>query len=228
MFDYLIDNFDIVLRALGEHVQMALVAVAIAIAVGVPLGVLISYISPLKKPVVGAANVVQAIPSLAILGFLIPVMGIGVKPAVFMVVLYSLLPIIKNTATGLGSINREMVEAAYGIGMTRFQVLIRVKLPLALPVIMAGVRIAAVTAVGLITIACLIGAGGLGDVIYRGMGRTNIPQILAGAIPACILALAVDFVFSILERLITPACFKTTKTKDQPSNKQIKNGGNAA
>ncbi|MEA5013086.1 MAG: ABC transporter permease [Candidatus Limiplasma sp.] len=191
-----------------QHIQITLFAIGIAIVVGVPLGIFISYLKPLRKPVLGFANVVQAIPSIAILGFLVPILGIGERPAIFMVVLYSLLPIIKNTATGLLNINEEMLEAAKGIGMTRFQVLVKVRLPLALPVIMAGVRISAVTSVGLVTIAAFIGAGGLGYLIYSGIRTVNTNLVLAGAIPACILALMVDWLGAAIEKLVTPACFK--------------------
>ena len=138
-------------------------------------------------------------------------MGIGERPAIFMVVIYSLLPIIKNTATGLSSISADILEAAKGIGMTRFQILLKIKLPLALPVIMAGVRISAVTSVGLVTIAAFIGAGGLGYLIYSGIRTNNTNQILAGAIPACILALMVDWLGSLVEKAATPACFKNEK-----------------
>ena len=211
LFAYMSQHIDdILLRGL-QHIQITLLAIAIAIAIGVPLGVLISYIKPFKKPVLGFANVVQAIPSIAILGFLVPFLGIGEKPAIFMVVLYSLLPIIKNTATGLSNISNETLEAAKGIGMTRFQILFKIRIPLALPVIMAGVRISAVTSVGLVTIAAFIGAGGLGYLIYSGIRTVNSNQILAGAIPACVLALAVDWLGAVIEKLTTPACFKQEK-----------------
>lgn len=194
-----------------QHIQITLLAISIAILLGVPLGIFVSYVKPFRKPVLGFANVVQAIPSIAILGFLVPLLGIGEKPAVFMVVLYSLLPIIKNTATGLLNINEDMLEAAKGIGMTRFQVLVKVRLPLALPVIMAGVRISAVTSVGLVTIAAFIGAGGLGYLIYSGIRTVNTNLVLTGAIPACALALLVDWLGGTVEKLVTPACFKQRK-----------------
>src|SRR5699024_1597304 len=136
--------------------------------------------------VLGVANVIQAIPSLAILGFLVPYMGIGANTAVFMVVLYSLLPILKNTCVGLQNISADAIEAARGIGMTRRQILFKVKLPLSLPVIMAGIRISSVSAVGLMTIAAYIGAGGLGTLVISGIQTDNSSMILAGAIPACV------------------------------------------
>jgi osmoprotectant transport system permease protein len=208
LFTFLTQSAGEIATRLFQHLQLTLLSIVIATALGVPLGVLISYRRKLKKPVLGVANVVQAIPSIALLGFLIPLLGIGERPAVFMVVVYSLLPIIKNTVTGLSGINAETLEAAKGIGMTRIQVLAKVKLPLALPVIMAGVRISAVTSVGLVTLAAFIGANGLGYLIYSGIRTLNDYQILAGAVPACLLALLMDFLFSLVEKLVTPACFK--------------------
>jgi osmoprotectant transport system permease protein len=208
LFTFLVQSAGEIATRLFQHLQLTLLSIFIATALGVPLGVLISYRRRMKKPVMGVANVVQAIPSIALLGFLIPILGIGEKPAVFMVVVYSLLPIIKNTVTGLSGINAETLEAAKGIGMTRIQVLTKVKLPLALPVIMAGVRISAVTSVGLVTLAAFIGANGLGYLIYSGIRTLNDYQILAGAVPACLLALLMDFLFSLVEKMVTPACFK--------------------
>lgn len=208
LFAYMAQQSGEILSRGFQHIQITLLALSIAILLGVPLGILISYLKPFRKPVLGFANVVQAIPSIAILGFLVPLMGIGEKPAIFMVMLYSLLPIIKNTATGLLNINEEMLEAAKGIGMTRFQVLMKVRLPLALPVMMAGVRISAVTSVGLVTIAAFIGAGGLGYLIYSGIRTVNTNLVLAGAIPACALALLVDWLGAAVEKRVTPACFK--------------------
>jgi len=208
-FEYMYENMSTILGYLLEHIQLTLFSIGVAILVGVPLGILVSYIKPFRKPILGCANVIQAIPSIAILGFLVPFLGIGEKPAIFMVVLYSLLPIIKNTATGLSNINQEMIESAKGIGMTKFQILARVKLPLALPVIMAGIRISAVTSVGLVTISAFIGAGGLGYLIYSGIRTVNTHLIVAGALPACILALLVDLLISIVEKLVTPVCYRT-------------------
>ena len=211
LFDYIARNISTILFRLVEHIQLTGTALTIAVCIGVPLGIIISYVRPLKKPVTGTINVFQSIPSIALLGFLIPFLGIGEKPAVFMVVVYSLLPIVKNTSAGLSSMNAEMLEAAKGIGMTRLQVLFKVKLPLALPIIMAGIRISAVTSVGLVTIAAFIGAGGLGFIIYSGIRTTNINMLLSGAIPTCLLALLVDFVTSLIERMVTPKCLRDVK-----------------
>lgn len=187
-----------------EHIELTLFSVILAIVIAVPLGILISYLKKLTKPVLGVANIVQAIPSLALLGFAIPFLGIGSRPAIFMVILYSLLPIIKNTYTGIQSIPSQTIEAATGIGMSKAQILLKVQIPMALPIIMAGVRISAVTAVGLMTIAAFIGAGGLGYLVYSGIRTSNNMQILAGAIPACILALIIDTFMGVLERIVVP------------------------
>lgn len=203
-WQYITQNSGQIFALLLEHIELTVISVTVAILVGVPLGILISYNKKLNKPVLGAANIIQAIPSLALLGFAIPFLGIGTVPAVTTVVLYSLLPIIKNTHTGLGNINPQTLESARGIGLTPFQVLRKIQIPLALPVIMAGVRISAVTAVGLMTIAAFIGAGGLGFLVFSGIRTVNNNQILAGAIPACLLALFVDFIFSKVEKLVTP------------------------
>ena len=201
---YMIQNKEQILSLVTEHIELTAIAVGCSILVGVPLGILISYVKNLNKPVLGVANVVQAIPSMALLGLSIPLLGIGTLPAVVMVIIYSLLPIIKNTFTGINSISPEMVEAAKGIGLTKAQVLFKVKIPLALPIIMAGVRISAVTAVGLMTMAAFIGAGGLGYLVFSGIRTVNNAQILAGAIPSCILALLVDYLTGLIEKLVTP------------------------
>lgn len=202
--DYVWSIKDQIISLSWEHVELTLFSVLLAILIGVPLGILISYLKKLTKPILGLANIVQAIPSLALLGFAIPFLGIGSKPAVFMVILYSLLPIIKNTYTGIQSIPSQTIEAATGIGMTRAQILMKVQIPMALPIIMAGVRISAVTAVGLMTIAAFIGAGGLGYLVYSGIRTSNNMQILAGAIPACILALLIDTFMGFMERVVVP------------------------
>lgn len=219
-FTYLAQNEGQIFSLTLEHIRLTALSVVIAILVGVPLGILICYAKKLSRPVLGIASVVQAIPSMALLGFAIPFLGIGTLPAVSCVILYSLLPIIKNTATGIESINPQMVEAAHGIGLTRFQVLKKVQIPLALPVIMAGVRISAVTAVGLMTIAAFIGAGGLGYLVFSGIRTVNNYQILAGAIPACILALLVDFLLGIVEKLVTPVSLQKASPKAHRSIQQ--------
>lgn len=218
--DYISQNKEQILTLLLEHIKLTTVSVGLAILIGVPLGILICYVKKTNKPILATANIIQAIPSMALLGFLIPFLGIGTVPAVTTVVLYSLLPIIKNTYTGIGNINPQTLEAAKAIGLTKFQVLRKVQIPLALPVIMAGVRISAVTAVGLMTMAAFIGAGGLGYLVFSGIRTVNNNQILAGAIPACILALSVDFIASMIEKLVTPISLqKGLNAKNHKKNK---------
>lgn len=210
-FTYFLDRKDQVISLLLQHLGLTIAAVIVAILVGVPLGILITRKKNLATPIMGLANVIQAIPSLALLGFLIPILGIGSTPAIVMVFLYSLLPIVKNTYIGLKNINPDMLEAADGMGLTGSQKLKMVQLPLALPVIMAGIRIAAVTAVGLMTIAAFIGAGGLGYMVFTGVQRVDNMMILSGAIPACILALLMDFVIGKIENSVVPEGIKSNK-----------------
>jgi osmoprotectant transport system permease protein len=198
-FSYFTANYQQIFSLLGQHIYLSVFSVFVAVVIGVPLGILVSKNEKLSKPIIGTANVVQAVPSLALLGFLIPFIGIGSTPAIVMVVLYSLLPIVKNTYTGLTNIDSDILEAAKGIGLTSSQTMQKVQLPLAFPVIMAGVRISAVTAVGLMTIAAFVGAGGLGYLVFSGVSTVDNNMILAGAIPACILALVIDFVVGRME-----------------------------
>ena len=220
LIEYYSQQHEYVATLLMSHIRLSILSVAVAILIGIPLGILISDKVKVQKPVLGIANVVQAIPSLAILGFLIPYMGIGSNTAIFMVVLYSLLPILKNTCAGLANISPDVIEAAKGIGMTRRQVLFKVKLPLALPVIMAGIRISSVTAVGLVTIAAYIGAGGLGTLVISGIQTDNSSMILAGALPACILALLMDFVMARVERAVTPIALRLSASELTPEREQ--------
>jgi len=161
ILEYILQNKTQIISLLIEHIRLTSISVGLAILIGVPLGILISYVKKLNKPILGAANIIQAIPSMALLGFSIPFLGIGTLPAVTTVILYSLLPIIKNTYTGISNINPQTIEAAKGIGLTKFQILTKIQIPLALPVIMAGVRISSVTAVGFITTSSLFWVRGV-------------------------------------------------------------------
>lgn len=212
IFEYFLQNKTQIISLLIEHIELTAISVGLAILIGVPLGILISYVKKLNKPILGMTNIIQAIPTMALLGLFIPLLGIGTLPAVTTVVLYSLLPIIKNTYTGISNINPQTIEAAKGIGLTKFQILTKIQIPLALPIIMAGVRISAVTAVGLMTIAAFIGAGGLGYLVFSGIRTVNNNQILAGAIPACLLALVVDFLAGTVEKLVTPISLQKVKS----------------
>jgi len=193
-----------ILNLLMQHIQLTIFSIMIAVAIAIPLGILIVRYRKLAGPVIGFTNIVQSIPSLALLGFLIPILGIGSKPAIIMVVMYSLLPIVKSTYTGLTNIDPSLIEAAKGMGLTETQVLLKVRFPLAMPIIMSGVRISSVTAVGLMTIAAFIGAGGLGYLVFSGVSTVNNNMILAGAIPACILAILLDVIIGKVEDVVVP------------------------
>lgn len=222
--NYIIENKDQIISLCIEHIELTSLALIIAIIIGVPIGILISYKKKLNKPVLGITSVTQAIPSMALLGFMIPFLGIGTAPAIVVVVLYSLLPIIKNTYTGISNISPATIEAATGIGLTKGQILTKIQIPQALPIIMAGVRISSVSAVGLMTMAAFIGGGGLGYLIFSGIRTVNNYQILAGAIPACILALLVDYFFGAIEKLVTPISLQNeNKPKEKIKKERRRN-----
>jgi osmoprotectant transport system permease protein len=192
-----------ILHLSAEHVFLVFVSIALAVAIGVPVGILMTRRPRMGKPILAFANVVQTIPSLALFGFLIPIPyigGIGTRTAILALLLYSLLPIIRNTFAGISGVEPAVREAARGMGMTNSQILWQVEIPLSLGVIFAGVRVATVIAVGVATIAAAIGAGGLGMFIFRGTSMLDYRVILAGAIPAALIALAADFGMSTLEK----------------------------
>ncbi|MBM0742307.1 ABC transporter permease [Phormidium sp. CLA17] len=192
-----------IVQRTGEHLLLVGIAVAISILISIPLGVLITRKKALRQPVLAIANILQTIPSLALFGLLIPLVGIGAVPAIIALTVYSFLPIIRNTYTGIMNVDPAVREAGRGMGMTDWQLLSRVELPLALGVILAGVRVAVVIAVGIATIAAAIGAGGLGVFIFRGIAVVNNQLILAGAVPAAAIALAADYGIGFLERRLT-------------------------
>jgi osmoprotectant transport system permease protein len=190
-------------EATASHLMLVVIAMLFAVAIGVPLGMAIVHRPALRSISLGAASVFQTIPSLALFGFLIPIPfigGIGRRTAIFALVLYALLPILRNTYVGLTGIDPAVLEAADAMGMTQNQILWRVRLPLARAVILAGIRTAAIITIGVATIAAAIGAGGLGTFIFRGVAMVNDAVILAGAIPAAVLAIVADVLLGWLER----------------------------
>jgi osmoprotectant transport system permease protein len=200
---FMVTNRQQVLDLTLEHITLAGIATLLAALVGIPLGVLITRIPRLSKPVIGAANIIQTIPSLALFGFLLPAPWIGERAgrlAILALALYALLPLIRNTYAGIQGVDPAVVEAARAMGLTDRQLLWHVELPLASGIIVAGVRLATVLSIGLATIAAAIGAGGLGEFIFRGLAMVNNQVILAGAIPAALLAFAADFLLGTLER----------------------------
>ncbi len=202
-FHFIIENRGQVLELTLEHLWLVGVSTLLAVLVGIPSGIMIARWPKWNKPVLGAANIIQTIPSLALFGFLLPVPWLGERVerlAILALTLYALLPVIRNTYTGIRGVDPAVVEAGRGMGLTDRQLLFWVELPLALSVILSGVRVAVVISVGLTTIAAAIGAGGLGEFIFRGLAMVNNQLILAGAVPAAILALLADTSLGWLER----------------------------
>jgi osmoprotectant transport system permease protein len=200
---FYLDNTREVVGLVGEHLLLVLVSTAIAVAIGVPLGILLTRRPAWRGPVLGLANIFQTIPSLALFGFLIPLPflgGIGARTAIVALVVYALLPIVRNTYVGISGIDPAVREAARGMGMTDGELLRIVELPLSAGVILAGIRVATVVGVGTATIAAAIGAGGLGVYIFRGVAVVDNTLILAGAVPAALLALGADGLLGMLER----------------------------
>ncbi|MFM6189670.1 MAG: ABC transporter permease [Planktothrix sp.] len=192
-----------IIQRTTQHLILVGIAITLAVLIGVPLGILLTRKPKLSQPILGFANIMQTIPSLALFGFLIPlplIGGIGDRTAIVAITLYSLLPIIQNTYVGIANVDPAVLEAGKAMGMTEQQLLIQVEIPLALSVILAGIRVASVIAIGLGTIAAAIGAGGLGVLIFRGLATVNNQLLLAGAIPAAIIALFVDLALGKLEK----------------------------
>jgi osmoprotectant transport system permease protein len=197
--------FDDILNLTAEHSVLVLIALAFALAIGIPLGVLLTRQPALRRWALGFANVMQTVPSLALFGFLIPITHIGKPTAIVALVLYALLPILRNTLTGILGVDAAVRESAIAMGMTNRQLLWHVELPLAAPVILAGVRVATVTTIGTATIAAAIGGGGLGVFIFRGIASVDTTEILAGAVPAALLALLSDGGLSWIEKRFSQA-----------------------
>ncbi|MGH9397224.1 MAG: ABC transporter permease [Terriglobia bacterium] len=189
----------------AEHLWMVGVSMLLAVIIGIPLGILITRRPSFQRPILGSANIMETIPSLALFGLLLPLPWLGSRAdrlAILALTLYALLPIIRNTHAGIMGIDPAIVEAGRGMGMTDWQLLFHVQVPLSMSVIIAGVRIATVISVGVATIAAAIGAGGLGEFIFRGLSMVNNNLILAGAIPAAIMALVADIALGQLERML--------------------------
>jgi osmoprotectant transport system permease protein len=193
-----------ILEALQQHLFLSIVSIVIATLIAIPLGIFIARRRKLAEPVIGITSIFQTIPSLALFGFLLPLFGIGNVTAIVALIIYALLPILRNTYTGITGVDQSAVEAGRGMGMTKNQILRMIELPLALPVIMAGLRTATVLTIGVATLAAFIGAGGLGDLIYRGLSTTRNEIVLAGAIPAAILAIVIDLILKRIEIATDP------------------------
>jgi len=207
LWQFILQNHAEVIELTLEHIRLVGISTLLAVAVGMPLGILLTRWPALRQPILGSANVVQTIPSLALFGFLLPAPWIGARAdrlAILALMLYALLPLIRNTYAGIQSVDPSVVEAGRGMGLTDRQLLFQVELPLALGVIIAGIRVATVLSIGLATIAAAVGAGGLGEYIFRGLAMVNNTVILAGALPAAALALLADTGFGWLEKRLRP------------------------
>jgi len=203
LWHFFIENRSEVFALIAEHLWLVFLSTSIAVAIGLPIGILLTRYARFRGPVLGIANIMQTVPSLALFGFLIPlpfIGGIGARTAIVALVLYALLPIIRNTVTGILGVDANVREAAVAMGMTDIQILWQVELPLAMAVILTGIRVAVVINVGVATIAAVVGAGGLGTYIFRGLRQYDNTLILAGAVPAALMALAADFLLGRLER----------------------------
>lgn len=194
-----------------EHFYISLFAVILGVLVAVPLGVILTRLPRVAKMIMGLVNLFQTIPSFAILALMIPLLGVGKIPAIVALWIYSLMPILRNTFTGIQGVSNELKEAGQGMGMTQWERIVLVEIPLAIPVIMAGIRLSAVFVIGWATLASYIGAGGLGDYIFSGMNLYRADLILGGAIPVTIMALITDLLLSKVETWVTPKGMRRMK-----------------
>lgn len=205
---YYTQNSSYVFSQFVRHFLISIYGVLLASIISIPLGFLIARNKKLSNFLISIANVLQTVPSLAMLAILMFVMGIGPTTVVFVVFLYSILPILKNTVAGINSISKNLIDASKGMGMTRYQIMAKIELPLSLSIIMGGIRNALVVAIGVTAVGTFIGAGGLGDIITRGINVANGgPIIIAGAIPTAFMAIIADFLLGLLENKLTPKTF---------------------
>ena len=193
-----------VIRLLWEHIYMSLISLGLGVIVAVPLGILLSQVPKVANVVISIVSVLQTIPTLALLALMIPFLGVGKVPAIVALFIYSLLPILRNTYLGMSNVNPDLLDAAKGMGLKRIQIIRQVQLPLAVPVIMAGIRLSTVYVIAWTTLASYIGGGGLGDMIFNGLNLFRPDLILGGTIPVTILAVIVDLVMARIEEWVTP------------------------
>ncbi|MEC1750852.1 choline ABC transporter permease OpuBB [Bacillus mojavensis] len=211
IIEYLQTNGGELLYKTYEHITISLIAVILGIAAAVPLGVVLTRMKKGAGTIIGIVNIIQTLPSLAILAFFIPLLGVGKVPAIAALFFYSVLPILRNTYTGIRGVNKNLLESGKGIGMTAAEQIRLVELPLAAPVIMAGIRTSTIYLIGWATLASFIGGGGLGDYIFIGLNLYQPEYIIGGAVPVTILAIVIDYVLSVTERKLTPAGMQRLK-----------------
>ena len=203
-FSFFIEKIDILFVALQQHIYISVVSVLIGALLSIPAAIYLTRRPKIANPVMTAVGIVQTIPSLVLLGLAMPIFGIGFKTGLIVLVIYSILPILRNTYTGIKEIDGKYIEAAKGMGMNNMQRLFNVEIPVAMPLIITGIRISTVYIISWATLAALIGAGGLGDLIFTGLQTYNYNMILLGAIPACILALASSGLIGAMQKIIIP------------------------
>lgn len=211
LIEYMFINSPRIATRAGEHLLIASSALLIAMAIAIPLGIVLTRNEWIAKWVLGIGNIIMTIPSLALLAFMLPILGIGNKPAIAALVLYALMPIMRNTYIGINKVQPSLIESAKGMGMTDLQVLLNVEFPLAMSVILAGIRTTFVILIGWATLAAFIGGGGLGQLIWAGLNNINYNLILSGAIPAAVLALTADLILGRLETVLTPRGIRKKK-----------------
>jgi osmoprotectant transport system permease protein len=213
-WQFIVNNWQYILTLTGQHAWVVAIAVAIAMATGVPIGIWITFNRKAAEMVLYIAGIIMTIPSIALFGIMIPLLsvfghGIGSVPAIVALVLYSQLPIIRNTFAAIKSVDPNIIDAGIGMGMTRMQVLKKVQLPMALSVIFAGIRVAVVMSIGIGAIAAYIGAGGLGHLIFMGINQTHDAMINSGALAVALMAVVVDYLFGLIENLLVSKGLRT-------------------
>lgn len=208
LIEFITENYIDIQKSLLRHIELVGISVLVGMAISIPLGIFLSRHKRMAGPILAIAGTIQTIPGLVMLGFALILFGIGIPPALVVLSLYAILPILRNTYTGITEVESRYIEAGRGIGMTNMQILYEVELPLALPTIIGGIRISTVYIVSWATLAGLIGAGGLGDLIWTGLSNYNSNYILAGAIPSAILAFVLSGLIGFLQRLMTPRGLK--------------------
>lgn len=196
------ENFNQIIIKISEHLMISLLALGMGVIVAIPLGLFVSKNKKMSNFVIAVSSVLQTIPSLALLAIMVPLFGVGKLPAVLALFIYSLLPILRNTVLGMDSVNEDIIDAAKGMGMTQYQIIMEVQVPLSLEVIMSGVRLSAIYVVAWASLASYIGAGGLGDFIFNGLNNFNFPMILAGTLPITFMALIIDTLLGKLEEIL--------------------------
>ncbi len=214
MIEFFVNEGDTLLRLILEHIGLSLMSLGLGVLVAVPLGILLSQFPKIANVVIGIASVLQTVPTLALLALMVPLLGVGAMPAIVALFIYSLLPILRNTYLGMADVDPNLLDAAKGMGMSTGQVIQKVQLPMAVPVIMAGIRLSAVYVIAWTTIASYIGGGGLGDFIFNGLQTYRQDLIFGGTIPVIIIAIVMDFGFGYLEKRLSPQTRSEVNTEN--------------